>query len=98
MFCSIQSSPVYLNGFMFNNNYLIYFSILSSSKFPKFLIFLHNIGAIHMTLYRVYSIQYTWLFVNAQFYAVLCISHFKCIFLAFKEFDSPKPTIILKNM
>ena len=36
--------------------------------------------AILMILYRVCCIEYTWLFVNAQFYAVLCISHSKCIF------------------
>ena len=34
--------------------------------------------AIHTTLYRVCCIEYTWLFVNAQFYGVLCISHYKC--------------------
>ena len=39
-----------------------------------------NIWAIHTTLYRVCCTEYTWLFVNAQFYAVLCISHTKCIF------------------
>ena len=39
-----------------------------------------NIWAIHTTLYRVCCIECTWLFVNAQFYAVLCISHSKCIF------------------
>ena len=27
--------------------------------------------AIHTTLYRVCSIEYTWLFVSAQFFAVL---------------------------
>ena len=51
-----------------------------------------------MTLYRVCCIEYTWLFVNAQFCAVLCILHSKCIFLAFKQFDSPKPTLLLKNI
>ena len=39
-----------------------------------------NIWAIHTSLYRVCCIEYTWLFVNAKFYAVLCISHSKCIF------------------
>ena len=57
-----------------------------------------NIWAIHMTLYRVCCIEYSWLFVKAQYYAVLWISHSKCIFLAFKQFDSPKPTQILKNI
>ena len=28
----------------------------------------------------VYVVLNTWLFVNAQFYVVLCISHWKCIF------------------
>ena len=59
----------------------------------------HKISwAIHTTLYRVCCIEYTWLFVNAQFYAVLCISHSKCNFLAFKQFDSSKPTLLLKNI
>ena len=54
--------------------------------------------AIHTTLYRVCCIEYTWLFVNAQCYAVLCISHSKCIFfLAFKQFDSTKPIQLLKT-
>ena len=61
-------------------------------------VLLQNISAIHTTLYRVSYIKYTWLFVNAQFYAVLCISHSKCIFLAFKQFDSAKPTLFLKNI
>ena len=38
------------------------------------------ICAIHTTLYRVCCIEYTWLFVNAQCFAVLCISHSKYIF------------------
>ena len=40
-----------------------------------------------------------WLFVNAQFYAVLCISHYKCIFFfwAFKQFDIVKPIQFLKT-
>ena len=39
----------------------------------------HN-WAIHTTLYRVCCMEYTWLFVNAHFFAVLCIVHSKCIF------------------
>ena len=42
-----------------------------------------HIQAIHTTLFRVLCIEYTWLFVNAQFYAVLCISYSKCIFFFF---------------
>ena len=42
--------------------------------------FLKTYYAIHTTLYCVSCIEYTWLFVNAQFYAVLCISYSKCIF------------------
>ena len=38
------------------------------------------IWAIHTILYRVCCIEYTLLFVNAQFYAILCISYSKCIF------------------
>ena len=50
-----------------------------------------------MTLYRVGCIEYTWLFVNVQFYSVLCISHLKCFFfLAFKQFDSTKSIQLLK--
>ena len=45
-----------------------------------------------MTLYRVCCIEYTWLFVNGQCYAVLCNFFSKCIFLAFKEFDNSKST------
>ena len=45
-----------------------------------FLKTLENIWAIHTTLYRVCCIEFTWLYVNAQFYVVLCISYFKCIF------------------
>ena len=54
--------------------------------------------AIHTTLYRVCCIEYTRLFVNTQFYAVLCISYFKCIFLGFKQCDRTKPTLLLKNI
>ena len=38
------------------------------------------------------------LFVNAQFYVVLCISHWKCIFLTFKQFVSPKAILLLRNI
>ena len=48
----------------------------------------HNyIRAIHTTLYRVCYIEYTWIFVNVQFYAVLCIFFFFFFFLEFKQFD-----------
>ena len=61
--------------------------------------FLKTYWLIHMTLYRVSCIEYTWLFENAQFYAVLCISYSKCILTtAFKQFDSTKPTLFLKNI
>ena len=48
--------------------------------FMFFMFTLKNIWAIHTTLYRVCCIEYTLLFVNAQFYIVLCISHSNCIF------------------
>ena len=57
-----------------------------------------NNWAIHTTVYRVCCIKYIWLFVNAQFYVVFCSSHSKCIFLAFKKFDSTKPIQLLKNI
>ena len=60
-------------------------------------IYFYFIWAIHTTLYRICCIEYTWLFVNIKFYAVLCISHSKCIFLALKQFDSTKPTLISKK-
>ena len=45
--------------------------------------------AIHTILYSVCCIEYTWLFVNAQCYAVLYIAYFKrFFFLAFEQFDS----------
>ena len=47
---------------------------------------------IHTTLYRVCYIEYTWLLLNAQFYAVLCILHSKSIFLTFKQFDETDTT------
>ena len=50
-----------------------------------------NSWALHMTLYRVCCIEYTWLFVNAQFYAVLCISHLN-------NLKPRKPTLLLKNV
>ena len=53
---------------------------------------------IHKTLYHVSCIEYTWLFMNGQREVVLCISYTKCIFLAFKQFDSTKPIKQLKNM
>ena len=48
---------------------------INSVNYP---VLLGNNWAIHTTLYGVYCMEYTWLFVNAQFYAVLCISHSKC--------------------
>ena len=56
------------------------------------------IWEIHTTLYRVCCIENIWLFVNAQCYAALYISYSKCIILAFKQFDSPKPKLFLKNI
>ena len=44
-----------------------------------------NNWAIHTILYRVCCSEYSWLFVNALFYAVLCIPHSKCIFLTFNQ-------------
>ena len=38
-----------------------------------------NSWTIQTTLYRVCCIEYTWLFVNAQCYDVLCILNSKCI-------------------
>ena len=55
-------------------------AIFQNFKFHFLQYFYKNIWAIHTTLYRVCCIKHTWLFVNAQFYAVLCISHSKCIF------------------
>ena len=56
----------------------------------------------------VYVVKYTWLFLNAQFYAVLHILHCKCIFyfLSFKQlitrnqhyfWNQPKPIQLLKT-
>ena len=71
-------------------------------------IIIEIIWAIHTSLYRVCCIKYTWLFVNAQFYAVLRIFHCKCIFffLSFKQlitryqhyfWNQPKPIQLLKT-
>ena len=49
---------------------------------------IYNIWSIHTTLYRVCCIEYIWLFVNAQCYAVLRITNSKRICLALKQFDS----------
>ena len=77
----------------YNQYYLSMFTKLPNGIVAK----IETIGQF-TTLHCVCCIEYTWLFVNAQFYAVLCISHSKCIFLAFKQFDSTKPTILLKNI
>ena len=45
----------------------------------------------------VSCIEYAWLFVSAQFFAVLCILHSKCIFFYIKQFYSTKPTLLLKT-
>ena len=68
----------------------------------------HYIWAIHTALYRMCCIEYTWLFVNAQFYAVFCVFRIPNVYflafnqfdisLAFKQFDSTKPIQLLKNM
>ena len=84
------------------NNSFIKKNLIYQRQYSRFCIIsiflLIFIWAIHTTLYRVCCIEYTWLFVNAQFYAVLCISHSKCIFLEFKQFNSTKPTLLLKNI
>ena len=76
------------------NAYKIFFHIF----LKVVLVSCYQIWAIHTTLYRVCCIECTWLLVNAQLCAVLCISLSKCMFLAFKQFGSRKPTLLLKNI
>ena len=79
---------------------------ISASKYKKKIfpwknesnIFQLHKWTIHTTLYRKCCIEYTWLFVNAHCYDVLCISNLKNIFLAFKQLDSMKPIQLLKNI
>ena len=56
------------------------------------------IWAIHTTLYHVCCIEYSWMFLNAQIYAVCVFRIPNVFFLAFKQFDSTKPTLLLKNI
>ena len=54
--------------------------------------FLKTFWAIHTTLYRVYCIEY-----NCMIYCVFRIPNV-FFFLAFKQFDSTKPTQLFKNL
>ena len=79
------------------SKFIINYEIFSifHSYLPHHYALLNNIWAIHMTLYRVCCIEYTWLLLKAQCYAILCISYSKCIFFFC---DTPKPTQLLKNI
>ena len=60
-------------------NLLIYNRSLDISRSKR--IFSNAIYRQFTSLYRICCIEHTWLFVNAQCYALLCISYSKYIFL-----------------